>query len=148
MKTLVNFINESKNPAKGGFKVGDKLWVLDYNHKNPTELTIKSIIDISTESSTDEYRLFFSDNDIKAEWMDVYTGDIEYDEMDMAYCRFSDIKRLKCIIFGRSKEDLKDTLDSTYGPKIEKLTNEINDKQEEINKLQDQLNDLLDKVNI
>ena len=149
MKSLKEFVNESKNPAKGGVKVGDTLWVLcnRNNYKIPYELTITSMLDVPGEE--DEYRLEFEDNDADIRSFTVYTGELEYDEMDLATCHYSTgDRKVGWVIFGRSKEDLKDSLESRYGEQIKALTKEINDKQEEINELQKKLDKLLYKVNI
>lgn len=149
MKTILNYINESKNPVKGGVKVGDKLWVLcnRNNYKNPIEITIKSVIPIPGDE--DEYKLEFDHNEADIKSFSVYTGDIDYSELDYGYCLyFTGDSRKGYVIFGKSIEDLKDSLESRYGEQIKSLTKEINDKQEEINNLQVKLDKLLDKINI
>ena len=151
MKSLKEFVNEAKNPAKGGFKSGDKLWVLTNrnNYKNPIELTIKSVTDVSGPNSPDEYRLDFDNNDADIKSFEVYTGNEEYDELYHACCHyFTGDRKNGWVIFGRSKEDLKDSLESRYGEEIKELTKEINDKQEEMNVLQQKLLKLLYKINI
>lgn len=149
MKSLKEFVNESKNPVKGGVKVGDKLWVLcnRNNYTIPYELTITSIFEVPGDE--DEFRLEFEDNDADIRSFCVYTGEIDYDELDHAYCHYSTgDRKVGWVIFGRSKEDLKDSLESRYGEQIKSLTKEINDKQKEIDELQKKLDKLLDKVNI
>ena len=149
MKSLKEFVNESKNPVKGGVKVGDRLWVLTNrnNYKTPYELTITSILEVPGDE--DEYRLEFEDNDADIRSFCVYTGEIDYDELDHACCHYSTgDRKVGWVIFGRSKEDLKDSLKSRYGDQITALTKELNDKQEEINILQKKLDSLLDKINI
>ena len=139
MKSLTSLLNESKNPVKGGVKAEDKLWVLcnRNDYKNPIELTIKSV----TALADDECKLEFDPNDADIKSFYVYTGNEDFEGLDHGDCLyFTGDRRHGYVIFGKSIEDLKSSLESRYGEQIKSLTKEINDLQVKLDKLLDKLN--------